>query len=206
MTAIQAVQSPSFRSESGLGIDPGFFYREAMIGFLRFLGILTAAVWLGGAIFFTFAAGTAAFSGDMKSLLGNNYPYYSGAIAQIFIARYFRFHLICGSIAIVHVLAEWLYLGKTPHQMWLSLLIALLCLGVFGQFVVQPKMKALHTIKYANNTSLDAKRAAEQSFRSWHAGTQVANLLMICGLLAYLWRVANPPDPTRFVSATKFTS
>jgi hypothetical protein len=178
-----------------------------MIGFLRFLGILTAAVWLGGAIFFTFAAGTAAFSGDMKELLGaKNYPYFSGAIAQIFIARYFRFQLICGIVAILHVLAEWLYLGKSPQQAWLGLLIALVCVGLFGQFVVQPKMKGLHTIKYATNTSADEKRAADETFRAWHGGTQVANLLVMCGLLAYLWRMANPPESTRFVSTAKFTS
>ena len=178
-----------------------------MIAFLRFLGILTAAVWLGGAIFFTFAAGTAAFSPDMKALLGaNNYPYFSGAIAQIFIARYFRFHLVCGLIAILHVMAEWLYLGKTPHQAWLSIVVALVCLGIFGQFVVQKKMHDLHTLKYANNTSAEVKQAAAQSFRAWHGATQVANLLVLGTLLAYLWRMANPPESTRFVSTAKFTS
>jgi len=177
-----------------------------MIGFLRFLGLLTVAVWLGGAIFFTLAAGTAAFSPDMKALLTTNYPYYSGAIAQIFVARYFRFQTVCGLIAIIHLLAEWLYLGKSPQQMWFSLLIGLVCLGLFGQFVVQPKMKVLHTIKYATNTSPEAKQAADQTFRAWHGATQIANLLVMCGLLAYFWRMANPPESTRFVSTAKFTS
>jgi hypothetical protein len=29
-------------------------------------------------------------------------------------------------------------------------------------------------------------------------------VVLVGGLLVYLWRVANPPDPTRFVSASKF--
>jgi len=28
--------------------------------------------------------------------------------------------------------------------------------------------------------------------------------LVVGGLALYLWRAANPPDPTRFVSASKF--
>ena len=38
------------------------------------------------------------------------------------------------------------------------------------------------------------------------ASTQVANLFLMCGLLAYLWRMANPPESTRFVSTAKFSS
>jgi len=57
-----------------------------VIGFLRIVGILNAAVWFGAAVFFTFGAGFAPFSAEMKRLLGsNNYPYFSGAIAQILI-------------------------------------------------------------------------------------------------------------------------
>ena len=68
-----------------------------MIGFLRFVGLMNAAVWFGAAIFFTFGIGAAAFSPEMKELLGpKNSPYFSGAIAQILIARYFHLQLLCG--------------------------------------------------------------------------------------------------------------
>jgi hypothetical protein len=36
--------------------------------------------------------------------------------------------------------------------------------------------------------------------------SQVVNLLLVGGLAAYLWRAGNPSDPTRFVSALKFTT
>jgi hypothetical protein len=90
------------------------------------VGILNAGVWFGGAVFFTFGAGLAPFSQEMKTLLGpNNYPYFSGAIAQILIARYFHFQLICGVIAVLHLLAEGLYLGKHPRKLQVALLIGL---------------------------------------------------------------------------------
>ena len=95
-----------------------------MIGLLRFVGILNAAVWFGTAIFFTFGTGLVPFSQEMKSLLGQaNYPYFSGAIAQLFIARYFSFQLGCAVVAVVHLLAEWLYLGKHSQKLQIGLLV-----------------------------------------------------------------------------------
>ena len=167
---------------------------------------MNAAVWFGAAIFFTFGIGATPFSQEMKALLGgNNYPYFSGAIAQIFIARYFYLHMICGAVALLHVLGEWVYLGRTPQKPGLGLLMALILAGLLGGYWLQPKMKELHRIKYVSS-SAQAREAADRSFRSWHGASQGLNLLMLCGLAVYLWRVANPADPARFVSTAKFRS
>ena len=64
----------------------------------------------------------------------------------------------------------------------------------------------LHTIKYASNIRPEERRAAGETFRTWHGMAQVLNFLMTGSVAVYLWRVANPPDPTRFLSATKFRS
>ncbi len=176
-----------------------------MIGLLRFVGILNAAVWFGSAIFFTFGVGLASFSPEMKGLLGmNNFPYFSGAIAQIFIARYFRFHLVCGAVAVAHLLAEWLYLGKSLRRLQTVLLAGLWAVLLIGGFWLQPKLKALHATKYGVNTRPEVRETAARSFRAWHGVSQVVNLLAVSGLAMYLWRVANPSDPTRFVSPAKF--
>jgi len=174
-------------------------------GFLRFFGLLNIAVWLGGSVFFTFGAGTAAFSPDMKTLLGNNnYPYFSGAIAQIFVNRYFHLQLICASIALLHLIIERLYLGKTVPQTWLGLLLVLFFLSLLGAYWLQPKMKLLHANKYSPSQPPAARQAADQSFRAWHAASQISNLLMIGVLGAYFWHLANPADPTRFLTTGKF--
>jgi hypothetical protein len=177
-----------------------------VIGFLRFVGILNAAVWFGSAIFFSFGVGFAPFSQEMKHLLGpNNYPYYSGAIAQILIARYFQFQTACVVVAILHLLAEWLYLGKRPDKFQAGLLVGLCCVALLGGYWLQPKMKTLHAVKYAVNNRPEIRLAAGRSFKVCHGVSQVINLFVVGGLAVYLWRAANPSDPTRFVSAAKFT-
>lgn len=178
-----------------------------MIGFLRFVGILNAAVWFGTAIFFSFGVGLAPFSQEMKSLLGqNNYPYFSGAIAQLLIARYFDFQIACGGVAVLHLLAEWLYLGKLPRKFQVGLLVGLCSAALLGGYGLQPKLKALHATKYGVNHRPEIRLAADRSFRAWHGVSQVVNFLVVAGLAVYLWRAANPSDPTRFVSAFKFTT
>ncbi|MGO8930690.1 MAG: DUF4149 domain-containing protein [Limisphaerales bacterium] len=177
-----------------------------MIGFLRFVGILNAAVWFGTAVFFSFGVGWAPFSAEMKSLLGeDNYPYFSGAIAQILIARYFHFQIACCVVAVLHLLAEWLYLGKVAQKLQVGLLVGLCAAALLGGYWLQPRLKALHAAKYAVNNRPEIRQAADRSFRAWHGVSQVVNLLVVGGLALYLWRAANPPDQTRFVSAVKFT-
>jgi hypothetical protein len=177
-----------------------------VIGLVRFVGILNAAVWFGTAIFFSFGVGWVPFSQDMKNLLGPaNYPYFSGAIAQLLIARYFAFQAGCALVAVLHLLAEWLYLGKHPQKLQLGLLAGLVTIVLVGGFWLQPKLKALHATKYAVNARPEVRETASHSFRAWHGASQVINLLMVGGLGAYLWRAANPLDQTRFVSAFRFT-
>jgi hypothetical protein len=177
-----------------------------VIGFLKFVGLLNGAVWFGAAIFFTFGVGLAPFSMEMKTLLGpNNAPYFSGAIAQIFIARYFRCQLACAVVAALHLLAEWLYLGKSPQKLQVGLLVVLTAAALTGGYWLLPRMKALHATKYGVNTRPEVREAADRAFRAWHSVAEVVNVLTVGGLAVYLWRTTNPPDPTRFVSAVKFT-
>ena len=177
-----------------------------MIGFLRFVGILNGAVWFGSAIFFTFVVGLVPFSEQMKALLGpNNYPYFSGAIAEIYLERYLGCQVICAAVAGLHLLAEWLYLGKSPARLQVGLLIALASVALLGGLWLEPKMKALHATKYGLNTPPEIRAAADRTFRAWHGVSEVVNLLMVGGLTVYLWRATNPSDPTRYVSAVRYT-
>jgi Domain of unknown function (DUF4149) len=168
---------------------------------------MNAAIWLGAAIFFTFCIGPAPFSAEMKDLLGpKNSPYFSGAIAQILIARFFTLQLICGIIAVAHTLAESLYLGRTAQKLRIGLLVFLVAGGLIADFWLQPKLKRLHAIKYAVKTTPQERESASDSFKAWHGFSQGVNLLMLAALTIYLWRVANPEDATRFVSTAKFRS
>ena len=174
-----------------------------MKGFLRFLGLLNAAVWLGAAVALTLGFGPALFSSDMGQLLGaKNFPYYSAAIAQILFGRYYTLQFVCGLVALLHLLAEWLYFGKSPRHLRIGLLVGLVGLSLLGGGWLQPKLRQA-TAQY---TQPRARPAAAHAFTAWHTASQLLNWLTVAGLAAYLWGVANPRETTRFVSATGFRS
>jgi len=176
-----------------------------VIGFLRFVGIANAAVWLGAAVFFTVCAGPAAVSSDMQALLGQKYfPYFSGSVAQILLDRYFHFHLACATIALLHLLAERIYLGRTAHRLWVGLLAALFGLSLLGSVWLGPKLTRLHRAQHVVNAVPAQRAAAAKSFRLWHGVFQGVNVLIIGGVAVCLWRVANPPNELRFVGSTQF--
>jgi hypothetical protein len=176
-----------------------------VIGFLRFVGLLNAAVWFGAALFYTLIASPAFASREMGDLLtARNFPFFSVAIAQIVASRYFQLQLVCSFLALFHVLAEWLYLGKVPRRFWRGLLFTLVAVNLAGGLLLQPRLKNWHHLAFALNTPAETRKSASRAFRAWHTTAEVVNFLMAGGLGVYLWRLANPPDPTRFVSASKF--
>jgi hypothetical protein len=178
-----------------------FFYNARVISLLRFIGLLNAAVWLGAAVSFTIALGPAFFSEEMKIIIP---PPYNGAAAQIVIKRYFILLHICGGIALLHFFWEKLYTGKIIARFTLLVLLAVIALGLFGGFWLQPKLRNVLLTKYNAHFSVEVRKGAEQSFKVWHGVSQTMNLFVIGGLLIYLWHVSNPPYNSRFVSANKF--
>jgi hypothetical protein len=172
-----------------------------VIGFLRFVGIVNAAIWFGTAIFFTVSVAPAFFSPEMKRLL----PAHHGAAAQIVLERYFIMQHICGAIALVHLLAEWLYTGKALERFSVWVVIAIFSLGLVGGLWLQPRLKELYVAKYYG-ASEQQKEAAGRSFGFWHGISQGMNLLMTAGIFIYFWRVANPGPNGRSTGASKYTT
>jgi hypothetical protein len=166
-----------------------------VIGFLRFLGVANAAVWFGSSIFFTFAVGPAFFSDKMLALLGRPY---AGAAVQIILERYFLMHLVCGLIGLLHLLAEYLYMGKPLQRLTLYLLLSVFTLGMLGGYWLQPKLHGLHREMYAKTSTAEQVQQATRSFRTWHATSQILNLVIIAGVLTYLWRVTTPSSVYRY--------
>lgn len=162
------------------------------------MGILNAAIWLGAAIFFTVAVGPAIFSPEMKQVFGEGaFPYYSGAVALVVLKRYFILQNLCGAIALLHLFAERLYLGRQWSRFILGLLLVMFGLGLIGGFVVQPKMRELRHSMYYGATQ-EQKEAAHRAFGAWHGTSQGANLIILAGLLIYLVRVTKPPESARY--------
>ncbi len=178
-----------------------------MIGFLRFVGMLNAAVWLGAALFFAAGVTPALASRDAQALFREQYfDYLSGAVGQIVATRYFYWHIVCALIALLHVLAEWLYLGRSAGRRWLTLLAGLLALGLLGNSWLVPKVAQLHRSRHAVNLSPTQRDAAAAAWRTWHRVHQGWQLLILGGVAVYFWRATSPSDPLRFVSPGKFRS
>jgi hypothetical protein len=174
-----------------------------MTGILRFIGIMNAAVWLGGTVFFTFVAGQVPFSPEMKALLGRlgaePGAYLGGMIAQIGVARFFTFQLICCIIALLHLVAEWLYQERRSRNFLLGLLGAMLLLTLAGDFWLRPRMERLFKVKYATNYPAEQRQAAARSFGLWHGASMTMNLFMLGGLVIYTWHMSRPPESPRYV-------
>jgi hypothetical protein len=175
-----------------------------VIGLLRFLGLLNAAVWFGASFFFIFVADPAVTSSDaMRELLGaKSFPYFSMAVSQIVGARFFALFLVCALLAMLHMGAEWLYFGKYPRRFWLLLIFGLFLGGLGQTYGLQPRLKALLLSQHGPNTRPEQRELALRSFRAWRTFSTGLNVLLLGGLGIYLWRVANPPDEMRFVGAT----
>ena len=131
----------------------------------------------------------------MLTLLGKPY---AGAAVQIILERYFLLHLVCGLIALSHLLAEFLYMGKPLQRLTLYLLLGVFSLGILGGYWLQPKLQQLHREMYSKTSTPDQVQKATGSFRTWHATSQVLNLIIIAGVLTYLWRVTTPPSVYRY--------
>ena len=183
-----------------------------MIFLLRFVGVINAAVWLGAAVYFTFGA-PALFTPEAKSLLGEAQ---AGVAAMMLLSRYFTLQYWCGGIAIVHQLAEWVYLGRSLQRWAVGVLAAVYLLALLGGLWLQPKLRQLHEVKYGyrkvngqyvrNAVLPPQSEAAAEAFRRWHGISMVFNLIIMGGLVFFTWRAANPADVPRFIPANKFRS
>lgn len=162
-----------------------------MLSFLRFIGALNIAVWLGSAIFLTFAAGPTFFSPEMLSVMPR---YHAGRAAQIVLSRYFTLQLVCAAIAVLQLAAAWFYAGRAPSRWQSGLLATLLGLTLLGGFWMQPKLKGLHTVMYAPNTTEAEKAEAKRHFGMWHGVSQSANLLLTIGVVLYFWQLQRAGD------------
>lgn len=167
---------------------------------------MNAAVWLGSAIFFTFGAEPAGFSADMRTALGvPNASYFPGAIATVIMSRYYALTLACGVVALLHLLAEWFYMGRPGRKFSLGLLVALFLLTLIGSNAIQPALVRLNRKHYTAAQTVD-RDSAGKSFRLLHVTGRVLNILIIGGLILYTWRVGTPSDRLRFVSPVQFRS
>ncbi len=178
-----------------------------MTAFLRFIGIANAAVWFGAAFFLTVLAAPAVFSPELKRLFGQAHL---GLVAQAVVGAFLVLQYWCAGIAILHQLAEWVYLGKRLQRFTLGLLVVLYGLGLIEGLWLQPRMKHWHQVKYSTELYRQElyppaqKTEAARMFKLAHGVSMAFDLVTLGGLAIYLWRLSQPANGPRFVPAAKF--
>lgn len=149
---------------------------------------MNGAIWFGAAVFSILGAFPAlTSSADSQQLLGPKFhPYFSVALAEVVAGRFYNFYMVCCVVALLHLLAEWLYFGKYPSRLWLALLFGLCLAGLVQAFWVQTQLTQWHNIEF---TQPGRREAAANAYATWHRISNGLNLAILCGLGVYLWRV-----------------
>jgi len=196
-----------FAATSGLGRPGVCSYGDGVSGFLRFVGMLNAAVWLGAAVFCSTTLLVALNSREAVGLIGAQYfTQVAGALTQVVFIRLYQLQIICAVFAWLHLVAEWMYLGRIPRRIWLGLLVLLFAASLLGSFWLCPKLTRLQRAQFASNLTAPQRDAVQRSFKVWDGVFQVVNVFMIGGIAVYFWRVTHAQDEPRFVSPSKFRS
>jgi uncharacterized membrane protein len=169
--------------------------------FLRFIGIVNAAVWFGSVFFFTFAGSPVFLSEAMLEILPRPH---AEASAHILARRFYFFQYGCAAIALLHLLGEFLYAGRPFKQTTLYLLLGMLGLALIGGQLLQPRLQSLHREIYGPRSTAVQQEKSRRTYTFLHGARQFLNTLVSVGLLVYIWQIAMPGATPRFVAANKF--
>jgi len=118
-------------------------------------------------------------------------------VAMVLFKRFFMLQYFCGAVAILHLLAEKLYLGRALPRFGTTLVIVLLAFGLLGGLWLQPHMEGLRHTKYFGQTQ-QQKEQAGHAFGIWHGLSEFANFVVLGGLLVHLVRVSRSAGPGRY--------
>ncbi len=193
---------------------------------------MNAAVWFGAAVLFLLGVTPASFSTDMEQVgqIGRNGPGFMGIIDQVYWERFLALQIWCAAIALLHQIAEWLYLGRPLQRFTSWLVLGLLTFTLLDGFWLQPQLQRLHQTYYgyrktsqgyqaSNAYSSEQRSLAGKTLQFWQQVGRFAtfglrtgkisltlNFLVLGCLGLLVWRLANPVDTPRFIPATKFRS
>jgi hypothetical protein len=165
-----------------------------VINFLRLVGVFNAAVWFGATIFHLIGVSPALSSQEMNRIFGE---FYAAVALQMTARSFYLLQHWCGAIALVHLVAEWLYMDKPMEKFQLWLVTSLFLLGLIGGFWLQPRINQLHRAKHMETTPALQEQAAD-SLRVWSTVSGIFHLLVAAGLVVHVYRVTTPVTTPRF--------
>lgn len=126
----------------------------------------------------------------------------NGLVAQAMLGRYFMLHIICGAIASLHLLVEWLYSRGGFPKRAIAVVCVLCGLALFGGKFISPKLTVWHQQKHQVQLKsdggltmikleADVVQNAERKFTIWHGVSQIVNLAMVILLIWRFWHLTH---------------
>lgn len=167
---------------------------------MRFVGIVNAAIWFGAGVFFALVALPGIFSEDLHKLFGEEtaFKYYAGGMAMELFRRFFVLQYLCGFVALAHLCAEKLYLGRAFPRLATSIALGVLGISLIGGGIVQPRLRELRQTMYSTTATPEQKAAATHSFGLWHGTSMAVNFFVLAALLVYLVQVTRAEESSRY--------
>lgn len=173
-----------------------------MISYLRIAALLNAAVWLGAtALYALFIAG-AFGSPEMTALLG---PLHAGGASELVTGRFVLLVWICAAIAVLLVLAEWLYTGRPPERWAAWLLCGVLAVQAVDALALQPRAERLLRQAYLGPNRTVQRQAwtpaqisAANGLRWSRNASRTLQTLSAVALGLLVWHMAQGVNATRF--------
>ncbi|MBO11686.1 MAG: hypothetical protein CMJ68_13110 [Planctomycetaceae bacterium] len=179
-------------------------------GFLRYLTLLNAGVWLGAAVFMFVVALTIFTAPEMNAVVaageGEYQNYLKGLAGQLFFQRFYLLQFVCAGVASLLLFLEW-KLGKQEFPKWrFGLLVLLSVLVLAGGLWLRPKLENLFQQKYAAHSAvgvtMDAGKAAAEHDK-WHRVSEGGYGGAVLLLLAYFAVNCRQPGKPRAVRKPK---
>lgn len=188
-------------AETRLGTRVDSTYGPPVITFLRFVGVMNAAVWFGGSAFHLLAVGPFFSSPATRWILGD---LYAGGVGLLLWQRFYTLQYVCIAIVLLHSAAEWVYLGRGLSRLNAWLMSGLLALSLLGHLELQRAVSPAHWNRQNLKLLAEERARAERVYPLWSAVWQVTNIVLGVGAFFYAWRTLTTNVGPRFVTQTKF--
>jgi hypothetical protein len=147
-----------------------------MAATLRFLHLLSLVVWIGGIVFFSFFTAPALFSVLPRDM--------AGRVTSVLFPRYYLMGGICGAVALLTALLQWLRAPQRERRRLLEmvLLILMLAMTLYAGLGIIPETSSLRPqMNAADGTP--GREAAQRRFDLLHRRSVVLNgLVLLCGI------------------------
>ena len=187
--------------ETWLGTGLDLSYGADVISFLRFVGVMNAAVWLGGSAFHLFAAAPFFGSEAVRWLLGDLHASGTGLMLW---QRFYLLQYLCMGIAWLHLLAEWVYLGRGVSRFNGWVLSAILCIAVTSHAEMSLAVEKAHWNRRNARVTAEERDRAARVYPLWSGVWTATNAVLGLAVLAFSWRTLTASHGPRFMTQTRF--